>query len=293
MRLADLAGEIIVSIFVHLDARTCITVASRVSQTWTISKGRQDVWRSLELHHNISMPRAHQHSATTSRNTRSEVDVRRAFVMGMLGLETARRERANEVLSSLNDRMSRGELKEKQLALLAETGSNCGWEMHDNWTAAHIAAFHGRLSTLQTLILHHGASLTAEDDGALTPFAIAAWSGEAEVVEWILNSGMPFGGLFQRGMPSSTSLPHKASARKSDTARARVKHVHVHGGSARGGAAPLGGSEPLTPHAWALHNGFESVAFLIEAHAAQSLESMTSAELAGTSMPIPVRKASY
>jgi hypothetical protein len=50
--------------------------------------------------------------------------------------------------------------------------------LHSGRSVAYVAAWMGRLKTLQRLVTHFAASLTHEDDLGFTPLAVAAWAGK-------------------------------------------------------------------------------------------------------------------
>jgi hypothetical protein len=50
--------------------------------------------------------------------------------------------------------------------------------LHSGRSVAYLAAWMGRLKTLQRLVNHFAASLTHEDDLGFTPLAVAAWAGK-------------------------------------------------------------------------------------------------------------------
>jgi hypothetical protein len=50
--------------------------------------------------------------------------------------------------------------------------------LHSGRSVAYLAAWMGRLKTLQRLVTHFAASLTHEDDLGFTPLAVAAWAGK-------------------------------------------------------------------------------------------------------------------
>ena len=220
--LSDLPDDVVVLLLVKLlpSIPHVVAVTGPVSKSWRIGPERSEVWLRLASVHDIRMPIA------TGRGLRSEKDLRRAFIRGAKRRTAILLADTEATLTKLLQRLKRGEIPRRVLAQHfegqhgASTASFCSQQqlqvkqfcdvnhrltLHSGRSLVYVAAWMGRLKTLQRLVLDFAASLDQEDDNGFTPLAVACWAGQNKVVTWILSSGLSFGDLNKKGMPPMTS----------------------------------------------------------------------------------------
>jgi hypothetical protein len=191
--LGELPDDLLAAILARMPSTQISIVTSRVCRAWTVGDCRH-VWLCIAAKQNVSMPRG-----ATGVSLRSSVNLRRTYFLGVARRAAYRRAEAEGILLRLWGRIKLGELRAAALDRVFRgenaVDPNHRLGLHRGWTAAFMAAWAGRVKTLERLVRLHGADLSIRDNNDCSAIGVAAWAGNTAVVAWILKSGCDFGSL--------------------------------------------------------------------------------------------------
>jgi hypothetical protein len=264
--LGELPDDLLAAILARMPSTQISIVTSRVCRAWTIGDSRH-VWLCIAAKQNVSMPRG-----ATGVSLRSSVNLRRTYFLSVARRAAYRRAEAEGVLLRLWGRIKLGELRAAALDKVFRgenaVDPNHRLGLHRGWTAAFMAAWAGRVKTLERLVRLHGADLSIRDNNDCSPIGVAAWAGNAAVVAWILKSGCDFGSLVVAVPPPAhapvcPSLWESPALNPQTPPCLQVTFVPPMTSS-------CGGKGPFSPVEWARRKGHAKVVTLLEAHAARA-----------------------
>ena len=188
-----------------------------------LSPDRVTLWRSLARAHGAALPTIGHcaEGSTASRiATRNSRNLKMAFFKGVCARRRAVHALADREVWQIWMTMHTRDCPAAVRRLInthPEVQLSHALSFYGQRTLAMLAAWRGRLRTLQEVVKRGGSRcLATADEGGFTPLCFAAWAGHRHVVAWLVEQ--PEVVFDQEGIPPLTSScggrgPHTAEVR--------------------------------------------------------------------------------